>query len=99
MPHRNLVGFQEPGRDSVSCPNTSSRPTRLGSATLTPPSWQSGRNSSRSVLLEGDHVRAAQRWGFGLQRLVRQVAVELIQYLIETDDLLVVGGGRGRIHR
>lgn len=51
------------------------------------------------VLLEGDHVRATQRWGVWLQRLVRHVAIALIQYVIETDNLLVVSGRCGRIHR
>src|SRR3954467_1403623 len=51
------------------------------------------------ALLEGDHVGAGQRWGLWLQRHVRQIAIALIQYLIETDGLLVVGCGRGRVHR
>lgn len=36
---------------------------------------------------------------FGFQKLVAQIGRVLIQYLIKTDSRLVVGGGRGRIHR
>jgi hypothetical protein len=54
---------------------------------------------TRSLLLERDHVRAAQRWSLWLQRLVGQVAVALIQDLIKTDGRFVVGGGRGGLHR
>src|SRR5262245_42817873 len=70
--------------------------------------WKSGRATinTRTVecrdpapLLKGDHVGAAQRRGLWLQRHVRQVAIALIQYLIEADGLLVVGCGRGRVHR
>src|ERR1700740_3651597 len=43
------------------------------------------RSYPTTCLLEGDHVGAAQRWGVWLQRHVRQVAIALIQYLIETD--------------
>src|SRR5206468_3869449 len=54
---------------------------------------------TRVLLLERDQVRAGQRWGFWLQRLVPQVAIALIQDLIKTNRRFVVGGGRGRIHR
>ena len=43
--------------------------------------------------LERDHVRAAQRHGFWLQRLVPQVRIARIQDIIETDGRLVVAAG------
>src|SRR5262245_4049385 len=80
-------------RSSIAEEAVGSLPCRETGSAGGPP-----RPRGRRYLLEGDHIRAAQCWGFWLQGLVRQVAITLIQYLIEPDDLFVVGAGGGRIN-
>src|ERR1043166_3306715 len=48
---------------------------------------------SLSGLLERDQIRAGQRYGVRFHRLVRQVRITRIQYVIETDGGLVVAAG------
>src|SRR5215831_11635073 len=56
--------------------------------------------STRSPpLLERDQVGTTQGRCFLLEGLVRRVRAVLIQYLVKTDDFLIVVGPQARIHR
>src|SRR5262249_58098579 len=50
-------------------------------------------------LLERDQVGTTQGRFFLLEGLVRRVRAVLIQYLVKTDDFLIVVGPQARIHR
>ena len=59
-----------------------------GKARADVPRPRGGRAGGRDSgpLLEGDQVRAAQRDGFRLQGLVRQIRVARIEHVVEADD-------------
>src|SRR5262249_2539081 len=60
---------------------------------------RTGECNKAPPLLERDQVGPTQGRCFLLKGLVRRVRAVLIQYLVKTDDFLIVVGPQARIHR
>src|SRR5215831_4283701 len=71
--------------ENPRCVNT--RPDPNPTSTRSPP------------LLERDQVGTTQGRCFLLEGLVRRIRAVLIQYLVKTDDFIIVVGPQARIHR